>query len=572
MKLKINQEIEIDLEKLISGKLLIQANSGGGKSWLIRRIVEQAYGKVQIIILDPEGEFSTLREKFDFVLAGKGGDTPAESKSASLLARKLLELKVSTIIDLYELHPQERKHFVKLFLDSMINAPKELYHDVLVVLDEAHMFAPEKDQSEASSSVVDMASRGRKRGYSLVLATQRISKLAKDAAAECNNKLIGRTSLDIDRKRASEELGITSKEETLALRSLRPGEFFAFGPAISDEVIKIKVGDVQTSVPKAGSLIKVTPPTEAIKKVLGKLADLPAEAEKEAKTLSELKAENIQLKRQIFHNPQKIFEIDPKITEKAVRLAVLEKDKEIENIKKVHNQNVKFVDGVVRAFKEISDISNRMQETRPENIEIHKIPMTYSMTNKRPRTEELLITNMHIPKKLIRESFPKSSELVENSDLTNPERKILNAIAWMESIGVNEPEQTAVAFLSGYTYGGGAFNNPRGALRTKGMVEYRGNRISLTEIGKQIAEVPDTILTTDELHNKILSILPGPEKKLMEVLLSCYPEEISNEDLAERSGYQVGGGAFNNPRGRLRTLGLIEYKSGMVRARDFLFF
>ena len=120
----LGKGVKMDLPKLIDSKLLIQANSGGGKSWLIRRILEQTHGKVQQIILDPEGEFGTLREKYDYILAGKGGDTPADPKSAAMLAKRLLELKVSAIIDLYELHPQDRKRFVRLFLEAMVNAPK----------------------------------------------------------------------------------------------------------------------------------------------------------------------------------------------------------------------------------------------------------------------------------------------------------------------------------------------------------------------------------------------------------------------------------------------------------------
>lgn len=302
-RIYLNEKDFIDLPKLIVSKMLAVANSGGGKSWLIRRIVEQAYGKVQIIIIDPEGEFATLREKYDFILCGKGMDAPAEPRSAALLARKLLESKSSAIIDLYELHPQERKHFVRLFFESMVNAPKNLYNDCLVILDEAHTFAPEKDESEALNAVVGMASLGRKRGFSLILATQRISKLSKDAAAECNNKLIGRTSLDIDRKRAAEELGITNREDVLALRNLSPGEFFAFGPAISNEVVKLKVGEVKTSIPKAGRQTKVAPPSEKIKKELAALADLPQEAEKEAKTITELQTEIRRLKNAPSHNP-----------------------------------------------------------------------------------------------------------------------------------------------------------------------------------------------------------------------------------------------------------------------------
>src|SRR3954463_622243 len=107
-KISLSNQTSIDLPTLIDTRLLIQANSGGGKSWLLRRLLEQSHGKVQQIILDPEGEFSSLREKYDYILAGKEGDTPADPRSAALLARRLLELNVSAIIDLYELHPQDR--------------------------------------------------------------------------------------------------------------------------------------------------------------------------------------------------------------------------------------------------------------------------------------------------------------------------------------------------------------------------------------------------------------------------------------------------------------------------------
>lgn len=135
-----------------------------------------------------------------------------------------------------------------------------------------------------------------------------------------------------------------------------------------------------------------------------------------------------------------------------------------------------------------------------------------------------------------------------------------------------EPEQTAAAFLAGYTIGGGAWNNPRGALRTKGLIEYRGERLALTDAGRDLAQAPDAPLTTAELHRMVLDRLPGPEQKILGVLLEAYPESLENGELARRAGYEPGGGAFNNPRGRLRSLGLVEYpERGLVRARSILF-
>ena len=183
-------DLKIDIGRLIETRLLIQASSGGGKSMTLRTILENTFGKTPHIILDTEGEFSTLREKYDYVLCGQGGDIPADPRTAQLLAQKMLELNASIIIDLYELKHLDRHRFVKLFLETLINAPKELWGPRLIVIDEAHQYCPEKGfgTSEAWETVIELCEKGRKRGLGTILATQRLSKLSKDAAAECQNK------------------------------------------------------------------------------------------------------------------------------------------------------------------------------------------------------------------------------------------------------------------------------------------------------------------------------------------------------------------------------------------------
>jgi Helicase HerA, central domain len=61
-------KLECDLPTLVDTRLLIQANSGGGKSWLLRLIAERA--GIQTIVLDNEGEFASLREAVDMLLVG----------------------------------------------------------------------------------------------------------------------------------------------------------------------------------------------------------------------------------------------------------------------------------------------------------------------------------------------------------------------------------------------------------------------------------------------------------------------------------------------------------------------
>ncbi len=168
---------------------------------------------------------------------------------------------------------------------------------------------------------------------------------------------------------------------------------------------------------------------------------------------------------------------------------------------------------------------------------------------------------------------PRNAEADRSEGLTGPEQRILDALAWLSSIGVERPEQAAVAFLAGYTIGGGAFNNPKGKLRGKGLIEYvPGDCLLLTDSGRQVANLPTAPLTTEALHTAVLIRLPGPEQKILRVLLDAYPAPVSYEELARLAGYAEGGGAFNNPRGRLRSLGLIEYPGrGVAVAKPLLF-
>lgn len=534
------------LPTMLETRVLVQANSGGGKSFLLRRLLEQTAPHVQQLIIDPEGEFSTLREKFDYVIAAPhDGDAVATPKTAALLARRLLESGVSAILDIFDLKAHDRQLFVKRFLEALINAPRTLWHPVMVVVDEAHTFAPQNGSAEALSAVIDLATRGRKRGQCLVLATQRLSKLHKDAAAEMLNKAIGRTGLDVDVKRAADELGLTAREGTEQLRNLNPGEFFVYGPAFSPVVKRITVGPVQTTHPKAGDRLMTAPPapSKRVLESLAKLADLQLEAEVEAQTVEQLQADRTELRR---------------------KLTIAERKAAGDGIPEAEVQQ--RINAAVAAAK--SSIGGGIVNQR-QLAQIREYTMKI-MAALAIEVGGQQVTVLR-PAPQVRSTPPVRPPATPAAGLTGPEQRILDAIAWMNAIGVAQPEQTAVAFMAGYTIGGGAWNNPRGSLRTKGLIEYQGQQLSLTDAGRTLANAPTVAPGVEALHEAIKSRLPGPETKLLSVLLDAYPASLSNDDLADRAGYAPKGGAFNNPRGRLRSLGLIEYQSGMIRARDILF-
>ena len=54
----------LDVPRLVATRLLIQGRSGGGKSWTVRRLLEQTHGQIQHLVLDPEGEFDCARARW----------------------------------------------------------------------------------------------------------------------------------------------------------------------------------------------------------------------------------------------------------------------------------------------------------------------------------------------------------------------------------------------------------------------------------------------------------------------------------------------------------------------------
>ena len=537
--ISLNNQTTLDLPTLIDTRLLIQANSGGGKSWLIRRLLEQSHGKVQQLVIDLEGEFSTLREKFDYILAGKNGDTPAEPRSADLLARRLLELNVSAIIDLYELPQQERKRFVKLFLEALINAPKHLWHPVLVVIDEAHVFAPEKGQSEAMGAVIDLATRGRKRGYCAVLATQRLSKLHKDAAAECNNKLVGRTGLDIDRKRAAEELGFTSKEATLALRQLDPGEFFAFGPAISPEVTKVQIGPVITSHSKAGDrmLTEPTPPTTAIKAILNKLTDLPAEAAEEARTIEDLQVHNRELQRKLTLAQKSQPAPTQEQIDRAVVQAIARKDQEITQERHHYEQALKAAQDTLTKIAALTT-GNNLTLPQPQ-----------------PRAA---------PAPATKQPSPSSDKPL-----------VGGALRMIQTLAARYPimfTKSQLATLSKMSPRSGSYGTYLSLLKSRGFIQVESNQVSITDAGLTFAGAyPHEPQTQEQIIAMWRENLQGGARRMFDILVSVYPASKTKQDLGLEAEMSPTSGSFGTYLSMLKRNGLMEVAGTNVNASDNLF-
>ncbi len=258
--------VPLDLEELLATRLLVQGNSGSGKSHLLRRLLERSAGHVQQVVIDPEGDFVTLAGAYGHIVIEAADHSEREVAKFAARAR---EHRASVVLSLEGLEAEGQMKCAAAFLNALFDAPREHWYPALVVVDEAQLFAPAgggevvEDVRRASlSAMTNLMCRGRKRGLAGVIATQRLAKLAKNVAAEASNFLMGRTFLDIDMARAADLLGM-ERRQAEAIRDLQRGHFLALGPAVSRRPLSVKIGAVQTSA-RSGSP-KLTPlPTASV--------------------------------------------------------------------------------------------------------------------------------------------------------------------------------------------------------------------------------------------------------------------------------------------------------------------
>lgn len=539
---QIGDKLTLDIDRLVETRLLLQASSGGGKTHAVRKILEATHGFVQHIVIDPEGEFSILRDKFDYILAGEDGDNiSTHPQHAALLARRVLELKANIIISLYEMQPRERIEFTKRFISAMVEAPKELWHPCLVVIDEGHVFAPEGKDNESTGAIIDLASRGRKRGYALVIATQRPAKLSKSVTAELQNKLIGLANQAIDRKRGADELGFTDKAEIIQLRDIERGTFFAVGPAFERGVNLVKIGKTQTNENRTKGAIYTPPPARrTIQAVLSKLSDIPVEAKKNVDIVAQLQKENSDLKASLRSAaPAKTI-----ISEKFITITPpgsLPKEDKIRILRELQ--------GIVTKVQSVVDLLSRPDKTSAAPAKEPKISNPSRIVENYTRHQADIQAS----------TVPETP--ADERNLLRCSRAIL---AFLSSFPAGEFSRQQIGVMTNYKHTGGNFSNAISELVSTGFVQKIGkDNLKITSEGFHYAStrLGDGFVGPGKAIELWKSRLGKCEKSILEVLDADREGEFTKEELGHATGYEGKGGSFSNAISKLYTIGLVEKTS-----------
>ena len=420
-----------------------------------------------------------------------------------------------------------------------------------MILDEAHVYSPEKGYGEsvANDAVMSMASLGRKRGYCLIAATQRLSKLNKNTVEPLQNFIMGLTTYD-DQKRAAGIFKVTpgapTRDFSLELERLNPGEVFIRGRAFNADFAKVQIIRGKTRPPKVGSAQagRITPTPAAIKALLPQLADLPHEAEKK-------QASQDEIKRELREALKQVAELTKQIEELGRSVGQLETERQA-----------------------LSDTLEAAQDKAAELVailshapQLRKVPPVQSLMG-------MSVKPFHPEQPLVIHGNPEQpldgDENGAEKMRAGAERMLAALVQWFPK-GLTEGQLSAQV---GMKRKGGAWGTYKSTLRTRGLAEQRGDNLwYATEQGLTYlnSHQPATPRTTEEVLAIWNPKLRRGARNMLEIVIAA-AVPITRTELSEKSGISMTGGSFGSYLSSLVTTGLIQSDRRYVWAnREALF-
>ena len=591
--IRLSSDLSLPLE-IATESTAILARKGAGKSYLARLMTEQLLkAKLQVVIVDPKGDWHGIRSSADgngpgfpiVILGGEHGDIPLEPTAGELTAKFIIENRLNVLIDLSDFRKHEVATFMAFFLETLyrMKAKEQYRTPMTLIVDEADAIAPQNPKGNRQSGVFDNSARmlgaaedivrrGRQRGMGIVLVTQRAAVLNKNVLTQTSVLMLLCTtgSQDIDAVDAWIKKHGQPKERAEvmdSIASLQRGQAWIWAPGWPDEngiFKRIQVGTITTfdsgATPKIGER-KASPKQVAE-------VDLELFRERMSASIEKAKAEDpkalrkeiAELKKQLARNvttPTQIKVVDKEAVAQAVMDATQPLTAKIDKYEFLFEE----VSGLMERIKGLFDTELTLakfesKKKKPKVVRVDPVPVP-----KDSRCDPLLPT------------FPSTRYVDTNGLVKKPHQKILDAIAWWESVGITSPVKNQIAFVSGYTPTSGGFANLLSELRTNGMIDYpMPGFVSLTQRGASLAAEPNGAVTLAEFHSKVQSKLTAPQWKLMSVMLERWPEAVTQDELAAKTGYSLTSGGFANLRSELKSIGLTEYPfPGATKAADFLF-
>lgn len=562
---------------LVTEAIAVLGRRGKGKTNTAGVIVEGVVEHgVPVCVVDTVGVWWGLRSSKTgkgaglpvVVFGGTHGDLPLEETSGKIIARVLVDRRISTVIDTSHLSKAAARRFLTDFLVEVYHRNRDPF---LFVFDEADELAPQNPRAEGArllGAMEDFVRRGRARGLGAILVTQRPAVLNKDVLTQIEvliaHGLTGpRDVAAIDEwvRLHADEAEARKVKGTLA--SLPIGTAWVWSPAWLGILEKVAVRPRKTFDSSATPKVGVT---TALPQARAKI-DLAELGDAIAATVDRAAAED---PRQLH---KRIAQLEQELASARAHVEVHVKEVPVE----IPVPGITDEDRtkLAEAASQISDMYDQLTALQHTVAGIGTATASTAAPRPAPAAKAAPIapaapsTDPPVAQRPTAPAAPPRPALVAASigasGLGKAERAVLAVLA---TYGPRTHSQ--VALQAGYSSKGGGFNNALGRLRSTGRIVGGRDRIEITDQGVEDLGDFDPLPTGRALVDHWMRTLGKAERSILMVLVDAWPASLTNEEIAERTEYSAGGGGFNNALGKLRTLELIHGTRSANSAADEL--
>lgn len=574
-----------------------------GKSYTARRIAEQLlHGGQQLVIVDPKGDWWGIRSSADgrspgfpvVILGGERGDVPLEVSAGEVIAKLVVEERVSVLLDLSLFRKHEVTTFMTAFLENLyrLKAREQYRTPVMVIVDEADAIMPQKPQKGEERMLgagEDIVRRGGQRGIGCMLITQRTAVLNKNVLTQVQLLVALRTIAPQDLKAMDAWIdvhGTADQRKTLmeSLPSLPVGDAWFWSPGWPDvdgifkrvHVLPIETFD-SGATPKAGEK-RVEPKNLAD-------VDLEALTRQMAATIEKAKASDPKLlQKEIAKLKSELAKRDRApaaksataavADDKAIARATAQLQRQLESsiaaIKKQVRARVAEIRGNVgRAREQLDFALNRLEDLAtiaagsdaPPHLSVPSRPAAAVVERTAPAARPA--------------ARPAKLDVVATSEgVSRPQQRMLNALATIAELTRSDrAPRNVIAALSGQSPKSSGWDKNLSTLRTKGLIAYpSSDTMSLTPDGTAIATPDASITSLADLHAAWRDLVSGPQWRMLDALIAAYPDAMDRSALAASSGQSPASSGWDKNLSTLRSLGVIDYPNASEAVATELLF
>ncbi len=225
--LRISDELDLDLNDTVGKFIAVLGIRGSGKTNTAAVILEELLNyNFPLTIVDIDGEYWGLKEKYEILVVGKSENVDIEIgiQHAEKIAEISLTKNVPIILDVSGYAYDEAHKLLLLYFRRLWDLAGKFRKPYEIVIEEAHEFIPQGMSDELKRILVKIALRGRKRGLGAIILSQRSAKVEKDVLTQAEILFLHKVVHPSDLKVYKDMLPVAPKNVSEIINALSTGE------------------------------------------------------------------------------------------------------------------------------------------------------------------------------------------------------------------------------------------------------------------------------------------------------------------------------------------------------------